>query len=75
MTYLITDRALVLEPPGLGPVHPLLVLPEVHQLVEGFPTGLALEGRLARVREQVSGEELLLQEGHAANAAHEPLLA
>ena len=56
---------------ALDAVDPLLVLPQVDELVEGLAAGGAAERRRARVGEGVARQELPLQEGAPAHGADE----
>ena len=75
-THFITDAALVPQGAGavLVAVDPLLVLPEVDELVEGLAARVARERRRPRVGERVARQELPLQERAPADGAGEAAL-
>lgn len=50
------------------------MLLQVDQLIESFPALIALERILARMRQQMSRQEFLLQETHVAHMAFELFL-
>ena len=60
-THFITDSALVAQRAPLDAVDPLLVLPQVDELVEGLAARGAAERRGARVGEGVARQKLALQ--------------